>query len=299
MTLVPQLPSNLFTVPYLTTDEYKRSPTGVELKSMVTGASQAQQDQILADLISRASGLANNIVGQNLAATVDVEQGRVRMSRNGELVVQTSCWPIVEVRTLLVGSVPSQLAAVDLTELFIEHSAFTVVQSSLALSTSQGPLQLGTITPSFRAFARWTYVNGWPCTYLTAAMAAPAATSMHVADATGIHTGTVLTLYDAVDSAAGTGTETVTVTGEPVANVVPISATLFKHTLGINVTSLPPAVKQAAIQLVSGLIKLKGNQAVVMRTISSNEPEPQKKDEPGIQDVRDAMWALHPYRAVR
>jgi len=291
--VVPSLvPSVLFTVPYLTIDEYKRAPTGVDIKGLSSTTAQ-ERDAELANVVARASGLVNVICRQNLAATVDTEQGRVRVNRDGEVFIQTACWPVVEVRQVLLGSTPSQLTTpLDLTEIFISDSAFTVLQVSLGLTSSVGPLQLGTLRPSVRAFARWTYVNGWPCTTLTATEI-QGETEIDVADATGIHTGTRLTIYD------DDKTETVTATAEPTGTTVPVTALAFAHaTVGVNVSSLPPAVKEAAILLTSALVKVRGNQALVMKSISDKAPTAQGKGSGYVSDVESAMWMLQPFKAV-
>lgn len=292
--IAPSLPSTLFTVPYLTVDEYKAAPTGVDLAGLVPGANQAQRDAALANLIARASGLINSVCSQNLAATLDTEVGRVKMNRRGEIFIQPHCWPIVEVVSVSVGTMPSNITAQNLTELFIDHSSMTLYQTSLGLTTSVGPLQLGGISPSYEAFGQWVYVNGWPCTSLKAT-AILGATSIQVQDSTGVHVGTKLVIYDQDN------TETVTVTAEPLGSqTVAVSALAHAHaTVGVNVSSLPPAVKEAAIQMTSGLIKLKGNQALVMRSISSTEPEPQAKAKAGEGDIRSAAWMLQPFKAVR
>lgn len=290
MTVAPSLPSTLFTVPYITVAEFKRAPTGVDIVGL-SGTTTAERDAELTNVIARASGLVNTICRQNLAATTDVEQGRVRMNRDGEIFVQTHCWPVIEVNSLYLGATPSQMVSVDLTELFIQEGSFTVTQPSLALTTNQGPLQFAAISPTSRAFAKWTYVNGWPCTTATA-NAIAGATSITVADITGIHTGSKLTIYS--DST----NETVTVTGEPSGHTVAITATVNAVTSGDTVTSLPPSIKQATISITSALIKLRGNQALVMRTISG-EPTSQKEDSAGAADIRNAMFMLEPFRAVR
>jgi hypothetical protein len=292
MTIInPALPTVLYTVPYLTVDEYRRAPTGVDLVGLSPGTG-AQRDAELANIIARASGLVNTVAFQNLAATSDTEQTRARMNRAGEITVQTRNWPIQDVQSVFFGPQPNELAQMDLTNLWIEDSSFTLAPPSLGLTSSQGALQFPMVGPSARGFAKYTYTNGWPCTTLANAPA-QGATSIQVADKTGIHANTKLTIYDAAN------TETVTVTVEPVSTTLTVSATQFAHTnTGVSVTSLPPAIKEAAILMVSALIKLRGNQALIMRQINGSA-EKDNKNEPGHADVRDAVWILQPFRAVR
>lgn len=293
--IAPSLPSTLFTVPYLTVADYKVAPTGVDLSSLLPGATAAQRDAALAQLIVRASGLVNFAAQQNLAATTDTEVGRVTMNRAGEITVQTHCWPIVEVQSFKLGADPSSMTAVTLTGFcFIEHSAFTITQPSLSLVTNQGPLQFQSIAPNMRAFGQWVYVNGWPVTTLKTA-GTIGQTSIVVQDSTGVHVGTLLVIYDAEN------TETVTVTAEPLGSQTVACTALTKAhaTVGVTVSSIPAVVREAAIQMTSGLIKLKGNQAMAMRSISSTEPEPKAKSVSGTADITQAAWMLQPFKAVR
>jgi hypothetical protein len=291
-TLAPSQPSVQVTSPYLTVAEFQNAPTGVDLKGLVPGATNAQRDAELSNVILRASGIVNQIAGQNLAATTDIEQRRVRLNRSGEIFCQTECWPILAVNFLKVGGTPSAMSAVALTDLYIEHSSFTVAQPSLNISTSSGPLQFASISPTGQAYAQWSYENGWPVTRVTNSPAG-GATSVIVADATGIHLGTKLTIYDADK------TETVTVTVEPTTTTITVTALANAHTGPVMITSLPPAVKEAAILVTAALIKTRGSQALVMDSISQTKPKKQPFSGGEQSDIEMARWILEPFRAVR
>lgn len=164
----------LYTVPYITRAEYARAPTAVDIKNLDRNGTAASQNAELDNVIARASSWVNVICDQNLAATVDVETGRVSITTEGSIFVHPSCWPLLELRQLLVGADPSGLNEIGLAGTFIERQGFTVPASSLGLTTSTaGPLQFAQISPFARAFAQWTYVNGWPTTTLAQATVQP------------------------------------------------------------------------------------------------------------------------------
>ncbi len=75
----------------------------------------------------------------------------------------------------------------------------------------------------------------------------------------------------------------------------------FDHaTLGISVSALPPAVKEAAILLTSAFVKSRGREAVVMSAIRQAQPNQTTKDFGGA--TGDAMLAtsiLQQFKTVR
>jgi hypothetical protein len=280
-----------FTVPYLTIDEYKRAPTAVDVGNLARGGSQAQQDAELANVIVRASAWVNGICNQNLAATRDTENGRVRVNRAGEYAVHPRYWPILEVVTFAAGSSPSALTNLDLTNCFIEEQLFTIPSTSI--TSGIGPaLQFGATGFGDRAFAQWTYVNGWAVTTLATVIAAAGATSVVVRDATGIYAGTRLTIYDAEN------TETFTVTSL-VGTTLTVPALTFAHaTAGVSISALPGTVKEAAVLLTSSLVKSRGNEAVVMAAIDQ-QPATVTTNPSATRDAQMAKEMLIPFGVVR
>lgn len=284
----------LFTVPYLTVDEYKRAPTAVDVTNLHRGGTQQQQDAELANVIARASGWANVICMQNLAATIDTETGRVRENRRGEIYVAPRYWPILEVQSFFLGSTPADLVQVPLTgTALVDRDSFTIFDSAAILTTSVGPLQLGAIRPDWPMIAQWTYVNGWPTTTLTQTALANA-TTLHVASTTGCYPGNSITLYD------GANTETVNVSAVPSSTTLTLSpGCAFAHsTTGISVSALPPIVKEATIKLTSALVKSRGSEAVVMRSLQSG-PSDREKVTGAQSDALDGAEMLRPFRVIR
>jgi hypothetical protein len=283
------------TAPYLTIAEYKTAPTAVDVSNLVPGAPPATQDSELANVISRASGWVDNLASQILAATVNTEARRLRTRRDGTLVVHPDSWPILEVRDLQYGSSPAGLTQLsDLSGLWIEEQQFVVTFAGVQAVTSVGPLQLGGLGPGEPLLVRYTYVNGWPNTTLQSAAAA-AATSIVVADTTGIYAGTRLVL----DS--GSVEEQVTVQTTPTTTTVALAAPLASgHQAGVSATALPPQVKEATILLCSALIKTRGTEALVMPGIGGMSELHVAATTPGSsQDVADATALIRPFSRVR
>lgn len=230
-------------VPYITVDELKRSPIYTQLRKLVPGNSQADNDAELGRIIQRASALINGECRQNLAATVDHEVGRVTVSDFGELRIHTRNSPIVSVSSVMVGPDPYSLAAVDLSYAVLDPWRITIPRAAL----NQSALNL----PSWgrsgqQLWADWTYINGFPVTTLASAVAA-GATTVTVVNATGIVAGqTLLTVEDGkwLEYAVPTA-----VSG----NVLTIAPLAYPHQAGVGVTALPDDIKEAMLLLISRL----------------------------------------------
>lgn len=285
----------LFSTPYLTVAEYTQAPTGIDTSNLSPGNPAASPAE-LANMIARASSWVDNYCGQVLAATVDTENVRTRPSRDGTLHIHPRYTPILEVLSVAYGGSPDrQISLSDLSGLWVETSEFHVpLQEGW---TTRGPLQFGGPVPGRDLYVSYSYVNGYPNTTL-AATALAGATSITVADGTGMLAGlTRLGVYD------GPNSETVqvaaTYTGGTVLPLV--SPLTFAHaTVGVSVSALPPAVKQATILITTALVKTRGAAAVVMPSFRSQQPRQQTKSEFGADlDMEYALDLLEPYRRVR
>lgn len=280
---------------YITPDEYKQAPTGVDVATLVPGGTQAAEDAALAAVIARASSWADSICDQILAATVDTENGRVRANRDGDIVVHPANWPVLEVRDFQYGPTPLSMAALaDFSNVFVERQLFTVSLPLLgSLVSSAGPLQLGAILPERELFARWTYVNGWPNTVL-AAPTTPNANQIVVGDATGVHVNqTRLTIYDPA------GYERGLLVTDVAGTVLTVDRGLsVAHSAGASVSALPPAVKEAVILLTSALIKTRGAGAITLSDLT-HPGHVQAVEGIAEEDVADAVVLLDRFRRIR
>ncbi len=287
--------SPLFSTPYITAQEYLQAPTGEDATNLVKGDQAASMVE-LGNLIARASSLADLRCNQVLAATSDTESVRAAVSRDGYLHLHPRYWPILELVSLSYGTDPANIAALtDLSGVWVEPQELTVPLGSLKFS-SAGPLQFG--TPAYsgsQLFVRYTYQNGYPTTLLASALNAPG-TQITVADATGVIGGlTSLIIYD------GAQTETVHV-ASVAGNVLTLSAaTTFAHpTVGVSVSALPPAVKEAVILLTTSLIKTKGTGAIIAPGMRSQNPAGKTALPGRVADDLQLAWdLLDPFGRVR
>lgn len=281
--------------PYLTAEEYRRAPSGVDASALVPGDAAASVAE-LGNVIARASSWIDQQCNQVLSATVDTESGRFRVGRDGLLRVHCRHSPIVAVTGFSYGAQGSALSPVtDLSRVWVEDSAFVV--PLIGARSWRGPIEFGgVLRPGGEAYCQWEYVSGWPNTTL-AQVAAVGATQITVTDGTGIIPGGQVTLYD------NNSTETVTVAAGYTfgAATVPLAAPLqFAHdTIGISVSALPQVIKQAAVLTTSALIKTRSASAIVMGGMRSQPDTKTARNVLTLDEMEDVRAMLRPFTRVR
>lgn len=247
---------------YVTVQEFKDSPTAVQLDNLIIGGTAAQQDQALAVVIERASSWADALTYQVLSATVDTAYTRCRVRANGTILLPLKYKPVIAVLSISVGGRPSTMAPlVDTSNVVIGERGVIEFPASGFIYGYQGA---GGVGVGARPLVKATYVNGYPNTVTTTATAA-AVTALPVKTQLGVFPGTQLTIYD------GPSTEVVTVapTNVPGSGSLTLTApTLFAHAAGISVSALPPKVKQAVILLTASLIATSGNDAIALSAMA-------------------------------
>jgi len=285
----------LFSTPYLTLDEFKQAPTAIDYNNLVANSTDgAVQDAELANAISRASSWIDTYCNQVLAATTETELQRVRMSADGYIKLHPRYWPILEVTAFSYGATPNGLVAYgDLSQGWLEDQS--IVMPWTGGTTNAGPLGFGAGGgPRLPVYASVTYVSGYANTLLSASASA-SATSVAVADPTGILPGSHLTIYD------GTYTENVVVASSytPGNATVAINGSLSNaHASKVAISALPPAVKQAAILATTAFLKARGDYAMTM-AVTNVVGEAQAQAKGLNYDLEIAKELLLPFRRVR
>ena len=289
--------TRMFAAPYLTVQEYKDAPTAIDINNLVVGAlDPAAQDAELANNIARASAWIDTYCNQVLAATIEVEQQRVRFKPNGFIAIHPNNAPVVALTSLSYGTDPNNMTAVDdCSYAWMENQQilFPSGQMSNTMS-SAGPLSFGFPSyPGAEVFVRYTYVNGYANALVVTANAGD--TQLVVDDATGFTAGLTLRIYD------GMSTENVTVDASYVfgSTTVPLVAALnYDHAQGVSISALPPSVKQAAILVTTAFLKVRGDTGMVMAV--TNQPSQAVPGSSNIgQDIAMAQELLKPLRRIR
>lgn len=265
-------------VPYITVAELKRAPIYGQLKQLVPNSSEADRDAELARIIARVSGMINGEVNQNLAATHDFEIGQVAVTDTGDLRIHTRCSPIVAVESISVGATAQSLIPIaDLSGIVVDPWRITVPHGAGFWGR-----------PRSRVWASWSYINGFPVTTLTAAVAA-GDTTITVADSTGIIAGqTLLTIQD------GKWLEQLIPTAVN-GNVLTVPGLAYPHAAGVGVSDLPEDIKEATLLLIS---RLHDTWSLTMNVISMDGGGSKKPKAGPARALCDAAVMLAPYRRV-
>jgi hypothetical protein len=252
------------TIPYLTLAEYKNAPTAIDLDNLVFDSQDPDvQDAELRNVIARASSWADTYCNQVLGATTETEQQRSRVSTDGSIRFHPRFSPIVALTNFNYGYPTNMATLGDCSVAWIEDEEIIIPNLTLGNWTSQGPLSFGAYNggPSNQMFLKYTYVAGYTNT-ITETASSAGATSFIVHDGTGITAGQILTIYD------GMNTENVTVATTYTfgSTTVPVTRPMaFAHGVGISVSALPPAVKEAVILITTAFLKVRGDSSMTMQ----------------------------------
>lgn len=290
----PYVPFYAATTPYITLAEFLTSPTGVDVSSLAPGGAAPENAAVLQTLIASASGYADSLCYQVLAATADMAVGEFRVFRDGTIRVPVPYTPLIEVTNVALGQRAGALQNLsDLSGLWFQRKTVRIPVAGLGFAQIGGAPAAGSAGGSM--FAQVTYVNGYANTLL-AADAAANATSIVVKSPLGVFAGMPLTVYDDAASA----TEHVTVDASYVSGstsvplVAPLSAA---HAAGTAVSALPRAIKQAVIALTSHLIKTRGAESLSLSGVSGG-PAGIDKEPADSEEYELAIDLLHPFKRV-
>lgn len=288
-----------FSIPYLTTTEYRNAPTAIDIDNLVFNSSDPDvQDSELANVIARASSWIDTYCNQILGATHTTEQQRSRVSGDGYIKWHPNFNPVIALTDLWYGYPSTNLYHVsDVSGAWIENQQILFPYASMgSLFTNQGPLQFGfPSTQGQPVFLKYTYINGYANTLIAAAVATQS--TLTVTDGTGITVGDQLKIYDGMYS------ENVTVASTYVfgSTTVPLTHPLiYSHNAGVSISALPPAIKEAAILATTAMLKIRGDSSLTMGvgTLPSQVTTTQTQTDIG-NDMAFAMDLLKPYRRIR
>ena len=285
-----------FSTPYLTLAEYKNAPTAIDLDNLVWNSQDPDvQDAELSNVIARASSWIDTYCNQVLAATTETENMRARISQDGTIRVHPRYNPIIALVGFSYGNPSTQMNPVDPSLAWIEDYQIIIPAGNLGFNyTYQGPLQFGLpATPRSEMFINLQYVAGYANTTITSAT--QGATSLTVADPTGITAGLTLKIYDGFSSEFITVASTYTFGSTTIPLTSPLA---YSHASGVSISALPPAIKEAAILVTTSMLKVRGDNSMVM-SVASRAGEAVDGAQKIGTELKIAMDLLVPYRRIR
>jgi hypothetical protein len=293
--------------PYITVTEYQNAPTSMDISNLIAGGDWNVQMMALQETIARASSWIDQYTcgaWGTLAATQQVENGRVWGNRYGQLVVHPKYWPILSIDAFsyglisspswgfggdMAGGVGSTAASITPAgNVWIEPQQF-IVQPVGAVQWNVNAAQ-GIGTGQYEC--QWTYTSGWPVTEL-AAPATAGDTSITLVDVTGIVPGTRLSIYDMPNDEPIMVSQAYTPGTLSVALGAPL---VHSHAISSMVTNIPPAVKQAAILATTAFIKQRGSGAMVVQDIGEVTRTQTGPSQNSGSDWNQAQLLLEPFK---
>lgn len=245
--------------PYVSAAAFRAHPTYLDLDSLrPDNPDPAAQDAVLTNLLLQASDWADNETNQPLGAHLFTQFSRVRTDRSGMIRVHADRGPVSAVTAVGYGWSPTSLTSLASPQAWIEDGANMVIGLGGASGAWTGSLQVGFgAAPGTEIFARISLVAGYASTQLTA-VAAAGATSIQVADPTGIEPGGQYRIWDPGAE------ETVTVSAQwqpppPSSTPAPASVllaapTLVGHASGHDVSGMPTDLRLAVINYATALL---------------------------------------------
>lgn len=244
--------------PYVSAAAFRAHPTYLDTDGLrVDTIDGADQTAELTNILLMASAWADNEADQPLGAHLYTQYQRVRCDRSGMVRLHADHTPALAVVSLGYGLAPQTLTTLANPQAWIEAGANLVLTLGATNGAWTGSLQFGSPASGSEVFAQTSLVSGWVATQLTAD-ALVGATSITVADPTGLLPGSTYRIWE-----PGTE-ETVTVsslwaapapTTTPTPTAVTLaSPTLFAHTTGHDLSSMPADLRLAVTMYATALL---------------------------------------------
>lgn len=266
-------------IPYVSPQEFADAPTGLNLDNLVPKGTPADQSAQLVRILQRATAWIDNYCQMQLRATVNTEEKRVWVTKDGWLTVFPDFSPIQAVTAAAWKAYPAQeWVPLDLQHLEVFPRKWRWAGPGIGFYAG-APVSV-----------RYTYVNGWPVTVLTSAVQA-GATSLTLDNAVGIVPGALMTVYD------GAVTEQVTVQSVSGNSIVLASPVASAHPAGVHVSSLPDDVRQACILVAARFVKQRRSGGAIM-VDNMGRMRPSLSESDVYQELQEAQNILRTYRRV-
>ncbi len=323
-------PLPLGLAPYLSPEALQAAPTGIDFSTIPSGddVTPAQNMAELWNMCARATSRCDGYTNQTLRATADVElvhgpDYRVTVgpaaggsyptpywggtgAQNARIIL--SRWPVLAVTQ--VQTCPNNLWPRQWTTLPAGYAEPEVPPLSVYGSVSPGgSAEGGQAVIVGGGYINWgygrngwailvSYVNGWPHTSLTSAVAA-GVSSLPVNDTTG---WAITSYYNTAVGATGRITdsgqqEAVHVTAASATsgpgNLTLSAATNYPHPAGTIVTTLPASIEQACIYFATAEALTRGATSTTIHSVGGAMAH-SGSDMDGLITLAELM--LHPYR---
>ena len=282
--------------PYITLAEYKNAPTSIDYDNLVVGGNAQAQDAELNNAILRASSFMDEFLNQNLNASTQIENQRVRITGQGTIALHPNNNPIISLQSFSYGADPLNLVTIpDPSKVWFEDQQIIIPLASMSTTySSQGPLAFGPYgAPRQQVYATYQYTSGYVNNLIATATAA--ATSMTVQTADGIVPGMTLRIYD------GASSEKVVVANNYTygSTTVPLTSALaYTHTSGVAFGNLPQTIKEACILITTAFLKVRGDRSLTMAITTQPSGNGSGQQLYGAE-IDMALEMLNLYRRVR
>lgn len=253
--------------PYVSVAEYKNAPTSIDFDNLVVGGNAAAQDAELANAIARASSFMDEYLNQNLNASTQIENQRVRISSMGAIAIHPNNNPIISLQKFEYGADPLALVTLsDPSKVWFEDQQIIIPLASMGSTySSAGPLAFGPYgAPRQQVYCRYTYTSGYVNNAIASATSGASSFTVQTSDA--IVPGMTLRIYDGASSEKITVASTYTYASTTVPTVSPL---VYTHASGVVVSNLPQSIKQACILITTAFLKVRGDRSLTMQITSS------------------------------
>lgn len=282
------------TAPYVTAAEFTAHPTYLDLDDLRSGITDpAAQTAELTNLLLMASGWADRECNQPLGAHQVTATTRGRIDRDGILRVHAFHNPVLSVSSVAYGPTPFAMTTYPGPQWALEGET-----NNLLFNTGR------TVAPGQWQSVEVTYLAGWVSTTL-AAGAVAGATSLTVADPTGILPGASYRLWEPGTEETVTVASSFTpppVTVPPTVTTVPLAApTVYDHTTGAGWSGMHGDLRLAVIlyavsQLLRPDTSKEDSYPDTSLSSGTRQTDP-RQDGSGL--VAEAQRLLNPFGRVR